>query len=89
MNPIPSKKDNFSEREIEGEIIIIPIVNNIADMNKVYTLNKTGAIIWNNVNGKNSIDDLAKIIYEKYDITFEEAKNDVYLTLEKLAAFLS
>jgi hypothetical protein len=35
-------------REIEGELIIIPLVANIGDLDEeLYTLNETGRAIWN------------------------------------------
>ena len=42
---IPS--DKIVSREIEGELIIVPLVAGIADMeDELFTLNETGREIW-------------------------------------------
>lgn len=43
-------------REIEGEIIIVPLVAGIGDMeDELFTLNETGKIIWYHLDGEQTL----------------------------------
>jgi len=55
----------------------VPVANNIADMNSVYTLNETGAFIWEQIDGKRNIEDIIVLLTEEYDIDEETASKDV------------
>ena len=55
--------------------MLVPVTNNIADMNSVYTLNETGAFIWEQIDGKKSLRNIEAVISE-YEIT-EEAERDM------------
>jgi len=54
---VPS--DDVVAREIEGELIIIPLVAGIGDMeDELYTLNDTGKAIWNLLDGQATLDEI-------------------------------
>ncbi len=44
-------------RDIEGELIIVPLASGIGDMeDEIYTLNETGRAIWSRLNGQRLLD---------------------------------
>ena len=46
-------------REIEGEIIIVPLVAGIGDIeDELFTLNETGKAIWDKLDGRRSLADV-------------------------------
>jgi hypothetical protein len=48
-------------REIEGEIIIVPLIAGIGDLeDDLFTLNETGKAIWDKVNGRQATEDEIK-----------------------------
>ena len=49
-----------------------------------HVLNKTAAFIWEMCDGKSGIDEIASKIYERFEVTFEEAHADVDETVKKL-----
>lgn len=49
-----------------------------------YSLNKVGARLWMLVDGTKSIDELAKLITEEFEITHDQAVNDVAELAEQL-----
>ena len=80
---IPS--EDVVAREIEGEIIIVPLTSGIGDIeDELYTLNETGGAIWVRLDGRNSltnvIDDLSKI----FEASHGEMKKDVIGFVEEL-----
>ena len=51
-----SVSENIVAREIHGEFVIIPITSGIGNFeDEIFTLNKTGIAIWNNLDGKRNL----------------------------------
>jgi hypothetical protein len=73
---IPSK--NVVSREIEGEIIIVPLVAGIGDAeDDIFSLNETGRAIWKLLDGKRSLSQVVAVLQEGYDTEKEEIARDV------------
>jgi hypothetical protein len=73
-------------REIEGELIIIPLVSGIGDLeDELYTLNETGKAIWDLLDSKHSLDDVTRALCEKYESSPSEIERDVVGLVEELA----
>ena len=80
---IPS--ENIVAREIEGELIIVPLVSGIGDMeDELYTLNKIGRAIWDKLDGKKTLKDLVKDLSAEYDAPIKEIEEDVIGLVEEL-----
>jgi hypothetical protein len=80
---IPS--DNIVAREIEGELIIVPLVSGIGDLNdELFTLNDTGKAIWNHLDGKSSLSEVTTQLALEYDSPVEEIEKDVLGLVEEL-----
>ena len=69
--------DNVVNREIGGEVILVPIRTKIADMNSLYTLNDTAAFIWKLLDGVNDLESVHRQICQKFDIDALQAKSDL------------
>ena len=55
-------------REIEGEIIIVPLVAGIADVDdELYTLNETGKAIWKLLDGTKSLREVAEELAREFE----------------------
>ncbi|MBI5217551.1 MAG: PqqD family protein [Bacteroidia bacterium] len=74
---IYNKKNNLVSRKIGDEYILVPIINNIAEMDKVYTLNEVGAFIWDNIDGKNNIRQIIHSVTSEFDVDEVTATADV------------
>ena len=73
---IPS--EDVVAREIEGELIIVPLVAGIGDMeDELFTLNETGREIWNRLDGKRTLSDIVKELSVKFEQTAEGIEMDV------------
>jgi len=72
-------------REIEGELIIVPLVSGIGDMeDELYTLNETGREIWDRLDGKRSLKDIALDLSETFEAPEGEIERDILGLLEEL-----
>jgi hypothetical protein len=75
-------------RKTGNEYVLVPITNNIADMNSVFTLNETGAFIWEQIDGKRSVEDIIIELVNEYDIDKQNAESDVFTFIENMSKYL-
>ena len=88
LKSILSHSPSVVTRKTGNEYVLVPITNNIADMNSVYTLNETGAIIWEYINGKRSVEEIISAVTTEYDIDNETAEADVFFFIENMSKYL-
>lgn len=80
---IPS--NDVVAREIEGELIIVPIVAGIGDIeDELYTLNDTGKAIWNRLDGQRSLDHIVKELAREFESQISSIEKDVAGFVEEL-----
>ena len=78
------KQTNFVTREIAGETIVVPVRNNVGDLDSIYTLNELGTRIWQLIDGKKTLTQIVDGICSAYDVTSEEAEKDALEFLKSL-----
>ncbi|TKJ44839.1 PqqD family protein [Candidatus Aerophobetes bacterium Ae_b3b] len=78
------KDPNIVSRKIAGEVILVPIRNNVGDLKNIYTLNGVATRIWELIDGKRQPEDIKKVILEEYEIEEEEAEKDLLEFLSQL-----
>jgi hypothetical protein len=88
LKSIPSHSPSIVTRKTGNEYVLVPIANNIADMNSVYTLNDTGAFIWELIDGEKSVEELINAVTEEYEIDRKTATGDVFSFIEKMSSYL-
>jgi len=88
LNSVPEHSYSVVTRKTGNEYVLVPVVNNIADMNSVYTLNESGAFIWELIDGKRSVGDLIDALIAEYDTDNETAKADLFSFIEEMSKYL-
>ena len=88
LKSILSHSPSVVTRKTGNEYVLVPVTNNIADMNSVYTLNETGAFIWEQINGKRNIEEIISLLTDEYDIDNNKAEEDVFLFVDNLSKYL-
>lgn len=58
-------------------MVLIPLVNNVADMTSVLTLNEVGSSIFNLIDGKNTINSIILKLIDEYSVEAEVLKADI------------
>ena len=80
---VPS--DDVVAREIEGEIIIVPLISGIGDMeDDIFTLNETGRAIWDLLDGVRSLKDVVEALCDEFQGAAEEIEENVLGFVEEL-----
>jgi len=65
-------------REIEGELIIVPLVAGIGDMeDELFTMNETGKAIWDRLDGKKKLKDVLGELSVEFEAPEEEIEQDL------------
>ncbi|HOF21210.1 MAG TPA: PqqD family protein, partial [Bacteroidales bacterium] len=59
-----------------------------ADMNSVYTLNESGAFIWELIDGKRDIEEMIEALVSRYDTDRETASEDLLSFIGKMSEYL-
>ena len=78
MDAAYAPSEDVVAREIEGELIIVPLVAGIGDMeDELYTLNATGKAIWARLDGKDKLRDVVAQLSQEYEAPSGEIEMDV------------
>ena len=75
-------KSKFVAREVGNELILVPLVDNVAKMSELFTLNETAKFIWENSKEEMTIEDMESLMTDNFNIDKETAGKDI-------AAFLN
>ena len=70
LKSLLSRSKSIVTTKTGKEFVLVPVANNIADMNSVYTLNETGAFIWEHINGENSVEDIINEMTKEYEVDY-------------------
>jgi len=70
LNTVYTQSPSIVTRKTGNEYVLVPIANNIADMNSVYTLNETGAFLWEQIDGKKRVKDLIEALVTNMILTW-------------------
>ncbi len=64
-------------RDIEGEFILVPLTSGIGDMeDEIYTLNETARAIWERLDGKRSLREVAEALKAEFEAQPGEIEGD-------------
>ncbi|MBN1543324.1 PqqD family protein [candidate division KSB1 bacterium] len=86
LNSICAPSQDVVAREIEGEVIIIPLTAGIGDMeDELFTLNETGKQIWQRLDGIADLKQIATELATEYDAPVEEIERDTVGLIQELA----
>jgi len=88
LKSILSHSPSIVTRKTGNEYVLVPITNNIADMNSVYTLNDTGAFIWEQINGLRNVEEIISALTAEYEIDKKNAEADVFSFIENMRKYL-
>ncbi|MGR0482684.1 MAG: PqqD family protein [Candidatus Electronema sp. V4] len=59
--------ENIVTRKVMDETLLVPITGELASMDNLYTLNETGAFIWQALDGSRSLAEISGMLEREYD----------------------
>lgn len=80
------RNPDYVYRKIVEEVILVPIHQNIADMDCIYTLNGVGAFIWEQLQAPTGKTELHKAILDHFEVEPGKVEADLDQFLEEMTA---
>jgi hypothetical protein len=78
LESVCTPSDNVVAREIEGEIVIVPLVAGIGDADdELYTLNETGRAVWQKLDGERTLAIVITQLSQDFEAPLAELEADV------------
>jgi hypothetical protein len=71
-------------RKIHDETLLVPIKNNVGDLGSIYSLNPTGAFIWECLDGTRRLGEIKTMIVDEFEVGPEQAESDLCLFVSDL-----
>ncbi len=85
LNDIFVPSEEIVAREIEGEIVIVPLGAGIGDLEEeLYTLSETARAVWEKLDGTRTLKRIAEELAEEYEALPQTIEDDVVGLLEEL-----
>ncbi len=85
LEAIYSISEDVVSREIEGEILIVPLASGIGDMeDELFNLNESGKAIWQRLDGQKNLKEVVEELSQEFEAPKEEIEQDVKGFMEEL-----
>ncbi len=81
------RSDNFIFRKVVNEMVLVPIKQDIVDMEYIFTLNEVGAFLWERLSTSSTIEELQQAVLEEFEVEPAVAQQDLQVFLEALDSF--
>lgn len=77
-------KGEFVQREIAGEVILVPVGQTALEFNGIITLNQTGVEIWKGIREEKNREQILEQLLEQFEVSRETAQADMETFLQYL-----
>ncbi|HEY4977524.1 MAG TPA: PqqD family protein [Candidatus Acidoferrum sp.] len=64
-------------RQIEGELVIVPVRRGVGDLNSLYTLNSVGSILWDFMTEGHTLPEMVNRVCGEFEVTVNQAQTDI------------
>jgi hypothetical protein len=71
------RADDVICRQVGHESILVPISNNVGNLDYIFTLSPVAARIWELLDGSRSVDQVVETLCDEYDVTRDQATADL------------
>lgn len=71
------KIDSVVTRRVGSETIVVPIRNQVGDLDSVFTLNDVAERVWSLIDGANDVGAIVRRVCDEYDVEADVATTDV------------
>jgi hypothetical protein len=79
------RKDNFILQTVGGEDILVPLGQQVINLNGLVVLNNTGRFLWELLAEDRSPDDLTELLASRFEVDRPTATRDVQSFLDHIS----
>ena len=72
-------------RRIGDETVLVPVRQNVGDLESIYTLNAVAATLWDRLQAPQTVEEMAAALADEYEVTPPSAAADVQAFLTEMA----
>lgn len=76
LNTYFKKSDSVVFRKIADEFILVPVRKDAVDLKAIFSFNETGARIWELIDEKKTVSDIAKVICKEFNQEKDKVQKD-------------
>jgi hypothetical protein len=69
---------------VGNDLVLVPMKNNVAEMNEMFTLNEVGGFIWESLDDSSTKDSLSASIATEFDVEESIARDDLNQFLNQI-----
>jgi Coenzyme PQQ synthesis protein D (PqqD) len=80
------RNQDVVSRNIEGELVIVPIRSGVGDLNSLYTLNPVGSVLWEFMNEGHTLSEMVQRVCDEFEVSEAQAQPDIETFLDSLMA---
>lgn len=85
LSSVCQPSDKIVARQIEGELIIVPLVAGVGNMeDELFTLNDTGREVWKRLDGQKDLKTIVGELAQEFSSPADEIQKDVLGLAEEL-----
>src|SRR5512146_1781171 len=77
LTEIYRKQEGVISRKIAGEVLLVPVMGDLADMQKIFSLGPVAESIWEKIDGEKTVRQITEEIVETFAIGKDEAEADL------------
>jgi hypothetical protein len=91
FDKVYNQDPNIVARQIAGEMILVPIRQNMGDLESIYLLNETAVFAWQLLDGNKTLADIRSQIVKEFEVDEQQAGQDLLdlvTDLERVKAVL-
>lgn len=78
------KCEEFIIREITGDYVMMPIGETALKFNGLIMANAVSAFIWEKIEDVDTVEELAKLITDEFEVTYEQAFEDCNTLIQQM-----
>jgi len=78
------RSERMVGRRIAGEYILVPLVGKGADIDSIFNLNRVGAFVWEQLDGRRNGSAIVDGLVERFEVDRETAETDYLTFIEQL-----
>ena len=78
------KDPSIVHRKILSESILVPIRQNVGDLESIYSLNETASRAWALIDGKNTLLEISTQITQEFEVDDDQAQQDLIELITQL-----
>jgi len=84
LNSIYQKREDIVTRQIADETLLVPIRSHLADMQRIFALNRVAEYIWQQLDGKRNLKEIHNGIMANFEVEKNRAGSDIQEFISQL-----